>query len=158
MPSDRGELVELGGVGLCIGFPVLPPAVKQEDEEGNDDDNRTCPASKGRPVELQKRVGIAALVDDSVVVGLPLMGRLFCRGLRASATHGKADGSRRPELGEPGVRTEVGEADARAEGEVGEEEAWPERDDGGRIDERRRGHSRSTDTGEAGGTGRRSLP
>ena len=145
-------------MGFCICLPVLPPAIKQEDEEGNDNDDGTCPASKGRPVELEERVGITTLVDDPVVVCLPLMGRLLCRGLRASSTHGKAEGSRRPELDEHGFRAEVVEADARGEGEVGEGGAWHEPDGGGRRDERRTGHSRTTESGEAGGTGRRSLP
>ena len=81
MPGDRGKLVELGVVGLRISLPVLPPAVKQEDEEGNNDDDGRCPTSEGRPIELEERIRVAALVDDSIIICLPLVGRLLSRGL-----------------------------------------------------------------------------
>ena len=46
MPGDRGKLVELGGVSLRICLPVLPPAVKQEDEECDDNNTGRCPTSE----------------------------------------------------------------------------------------------------------------
>ena len=115
--------MKLGAVGLFVRLPILPPAVEQEDEEGDNNDDRRSPAAEGCPIELQEGIGIAALVHDPIVVRLPLLGGLLGGGLGATPTHGKAEGFRSRELAERGSREEVVEADALGEAVADEGEA-----------------------------------
>ena len=70
-----------------VDLTILSPAVEEHDDKADDDDHRRGPAAKGGPVELEQGIGIPALVDNAVVVGLPLFCGLFRLGTISS--HGE---------------------------------------------------------------------
>ena len=73
-PSNDGDLVKSCFMLFFVCLLVLPPAEEEEDGQCEDDADTADTGAEGGPIELHEGCRLSGLIDDAIVIGLPL----FC--------------------------------------------------------------------------------